>query len=111
MISENMGHEMKKPRLNFGKPSFDMEKLLDKQMQELANEDLEELEMKHGIIHDMEYVTKMPDDIRKNGNVCSDAEYERLNAGIKYTLGVVQKSMANYDEAKFRKWFGVNNEK
>lgn len=53
----------------------------------------------------------MPEDIKRNGNFCTDAEYKRMNNAMEHTLGVVNKSMANYDETKFRKWFGENNAK
>ena len=59
----------------------------------------------------MRYWKNLPPDIKANGNDCTDKERQRILRGTENTLKVVQKSMANYDEKKFRKWFGEDNDK
>lgn len=111
VIVENVGREMKKPFKHFDKPSLSLDDLIEKRAKEIAEDDLEEFAMKHGIIHDMEYRNIMPDDIKRNGNECTGKERSDLNAAIQFTLEVINKSINNYDEKKFRKWFGINNTK
>ena len=59
----------------------------------------------------MHYRDDMPDDVIENGNECTDSERQRITRGADYTLKVVQKSINNYNEKMFRKWFGKNNDK
>ena len=59
----------------------------------------------------MDYDNTMPADVRANGNACSWEERQRVTRSTDAIVGVMQKSLANYDEKKFRKWFGKNNDK
>jgi len=68
------------------------------------------MRVKHGIITQMEYDNNMPDDVRHNGNLCTYEERERLGRATDHTLETVNISMKNYDEKKFRKWFGKDND-
>jgi len=48
-------------------------------------------------------------DNTNDSNRCSADEKARLTKVNALALGYIQKALGNYDEATFRKWFGVNN--
>jgi len=89
-------------------PWKDVGKMLEeqKELDAILNDDLEEFRVKHGVITDMSYKSDIPDDVKSNGNACSDAEHAKIVRATQHALSTLKKSLANYDEKKFRKWFG-----
>jgi hypothetical protein len=67
--------------------------------------------VKHGGLTDITYSDKHPGDLKKYGNECSSDDRARLERSTNKTLKVLKHAIDNYDEAKFRKWFGKNNDK
>jgi len=67
--------------------------------------------VKHGGLTDVTYDDKHPGDLKKNGNECNSEDRARLERSTNKTLKVLKHAIDNYDEAKFRKWFGANNDK
>jgi hypothetical protein len=108
VIEENVGFEDTRPELDLNLPLVDMDALIenDKATEAIINDDLEDFRVKHGVITKMSYWTNLPPDIKQNGNACSDQERIRILNATQKTLHVLKKSMANYDEKLFRKWFG-----
>ena len=85
------------------RPSWDLSKpILSKDTRDLI-----EKPINLGVeLTDMEYNNSLPSDFDRQFNACSDTERERIRASSKRSMKVLQKSMANYDERIFRKWFG-----
>lgn len=67
--------------------------------------------MTHGIIYDMDYNSEKPDDVKRNGNLCTKDENNRIIESLMAMLSAMRESTDNYDEAIFRKWFGKDNRK
>ena len=102
-----------RPELDLNLPYVDMDALIedDKANEAIINDDLTDFRVKHGLITKVRYWTDLPPDIKANGNDCTENERNRLLRGTENILTIVQRAMANYDEKKFRKWFGADNDK
>ena len=114
-IVENVIFEDEKlPDMDLNKPWMDIKEMLRDQEETdaIINDDLTEFRrVRHGQLTDMDYDNTLPSDVIPNGNQCSSQERDRMGRATEKTLEIVKKSMANYDEKKFRKWFGADNGK
>jgi len=115
-IIENAAFEDDRPELDLLKEFVDEEELNKEhaELDDILNDDLDEWrkrQVKHGELTKMEYDHSVPDDVKRYGNKCSESERTLLLNATHKTLKVVQKSMANYDATKWKKWFGNDNDK
>jgi len=60
-------------------------------------------------LNQVEYITSIPDELMPEHNTCSEAERNRIKRATDLAVSMADKSIANYDERLFRKWFGAEN--
>lgn len=65
VIQENVGFEVERPIMDLNLPFLEVDKLLEvqKEVDDIVNEDLEEFRVKHGVITQMEYDKRAPRDL------------------------------------------------